>query len=199
MCKTDQSSTWKRMIDYGQADAGSTVYNMSQIVADPINKVNTSDGSLVNFPANDKLLGDGFMNSYYFIRNGQGLKESRISINNRPLNYGFITPKEVFIETMKALGYNHIDLGTNGINACIFSLQHFLKYYFAHIEDLTIQDTKDFWISGLNSLGSTLTVTWEANFNSGSTGSNEQKAIPIMYARLSKVLNVQAGRQITVI
>lgn len=190
MCKTDQNSTWKPMIVYGSNDAGATVYNMSQIVANPLGLVNNT-GSV-----RTDALGDGFMNSYYFIRNGQAIKESRISINNRPLNYGFISPKEIFIETMKALGYNHIDLGTNGINACIFSLVHFCKYYFAHIEDLTIQDTKDFWISGLNSLGSTLTITWEANFNGGS---NSQTAIPVLYARLSKVLNIQAGRNLSVI
>ena len=189
-CKVDQNSTWKPMIVYASNDAGSTVYNMSQIVADPLGKVNNT-GSI-----RTDVLGDGFMNSYYFLRNAQAIKESRISINNRPLNYGFISPKEIFIETMKALGYNHIDLGTNGINACIFSLVHFCKYYFAHIEDLTIQDTKDFWISGLNSLGSTLTITWEANFNGGS---NSQTCIPVLYARLSKVLNIQAGRNISVI
>lgn len=190
MRKTDQSSVWKPMLVYGSNDAGATVYNMSQIVADPLGKVNNT-GSI-----RTDVLGDGFMNSYYFLRNAQAIKESRISINNRPLNYGFITPKEIFIETMKALGYNHIDLGTNGINACIFSLVHFCKYYFAHVEDLTIQDTKDFWISGLNSLGSTLTITWEANFNGSS---NTQTTIPVLYARLSKILNIQAGRNISVI
>lgn len=190
MCKTDQLSTLKPMIVYGSNGDGSTVYNMSQIVANPLGTVNNT-GAI-----RSDVYGDGFMNSYFFIRNAQAIKESRISINNRPLNYGFITPKEIFIETMKALGYNHIDLGTNGINACIFSLVHFCKYYFAHIEDLTIQDSKDFWISGLNSLGSTLTITWEANF-SGS--SNSQTCLPVLYARLSKVLNVQAGRNITVI
>jgi hypothetical protein len=189
-CKTDQNSVWKPMIVYGSNDAGATVYNMSQIVADPLGKVDNT-GSI----RTDKL-GDGFMNSYFFIRNAQSIKESRISLNNRPINYGYLSPKEIFITTMKALGYNHIDLGTNGINACIFSLVHFCKYYFAHIEDLTIQDTKDFWISGLNSLGSTLTISWDANFN-GTT--NTQTCIPVMYARLSKVLNIQAGRNITVI
>jgi hypothetical protein len=97
---------------------------------------------------------------------------------------------------MKALGYNQIDLGTNGINACIFSLAHFCKYYFAHIEDLTIQDNKEFWISGLNSLGSTLTISWDANFNGAS---NSQTTVPILYARLSKVLQVKPGRNLTVI
>lgn len=190
MSKKDQNSVWKPMLVYGSNDAGATVYNMSQIVADPLGKVNNV-GSI-----RTDVLGDGFMNSYFFLRNAQAIKESRISINNRPLNYGFIAPKEIFIETMKALGYNHIDLGTNGLNACIFSLVHFCKYYFAHIEDLTIQDTKDFWISGLNSLGSTLTITWEANFNGSS---NSQETVPILYARLSKVLNIQPGRNITVI
>lgn len=190
VAKSDQNSVWKPMIVYGSNDAGSTVYNMSQIVADPIGKANNT-GSV-----RTDVLGDGFMNSYFFLRNGAAIKESRISINNRSLNYGFITPKEIFIETMKALGYNHIDLGTNGINACIFSLVHFCKYYFAHIEDLTIQDQKDFWISGLNSLGSTLTITWEANFNGSG---NAQSVVPVLYARTSKILNIQAGRNITVI
>lgn len=190
MCKTDQSSTWKPLIMYGSNDAGSTVYNMSQIIADPLGKVNNTG------TVRSDVLGDGFCNSYFFIRNSQSIKESRVSINNRSINYGYLTPKEIFIQTMKSLGYNHIDLGTSGLNACIFSLVHFCKYYFAHIEDLTIQDTKDFWISGLNSLGSTLTITWEANFNGSS---NSQTCIPVMYARLSKILNIQAGRNLTVI
>lgn len=188
--KTDANSVLKPMIVYGSNDAGSTVYNMSQIVADPIGKVNNT-GSI-----RTDVLGDGYMNSYYFIRNCQAIKESRLSINNRPLNYGYISPKEIFIDTMKSLGYNQIDLGTNGINACIFSLAHFCKYYFAHIEDLTIQDNKDFWISGLNSLGSTLTITWDCNFNGAS---NSQTTVPILYARLSKVLQVKPGRNISVI
>jgi hypothetical protein len=188
--KTDAGSTWKPMLVYGSNDAGSTVYNMSQIVADPIGIVNNT-GSI-----RSDVLGDGFMQAYYFIRNGQAIKESRISINNRPLNYGYISPKEIFIDTMKSLGYNQIDLGTNGINACIFSLAHFCKYYFAHIEDLTIQDNKEFWISGLNSLGSTLTISWDATFNGSS---NSQTTVPILYARLSKVLQVKPGRNISVV
>ena len=188
--KTDANSVWKPMLVYGSNDAGSTVYNMSQIVADPIGKVNNT-GSI-----RSDVLGDGFMNSYYFIRNGQAIKESQISINNRSLTYGYLSPKEIFIDTMKALGYNQIDLGTNGINACIFSLAHFCKYYFAHISDLTIQDSKEFWVSGLNSLGSTLTISWNATF-SGS--GNAQTTVPILYARLSKVLSVKPGRNISVI
>ena len=190
LAKTDQNSVWKPMIVYGSNDAGATVYNMSQIVADPLGKVNNT-GTI-----RTDVAGDCFMNSWYFMRPGQGLKESRISINNRPINYGFLTPKEVYLETLKALGYNAIDLGTNGINCGIFSLQHFLKYYFAHITDLTIQDNRDFWISGLNSLGSTLTITWEANF---SGASNSQLCVPIMYARCSKILKVERGRNISVI
>lgn len=189
MQKKDGTSTWKPMIVYGSNDAGSTVYNMSQIIADPIGKVNNTGSTRTD------VLGDAFMNSYYFIRAAQGIKESRISINNRPLNYGYLTPKEVFIQTLTALGYNHIDLGTNGLNVGILSLQHFVKYYFAHIIDLTIQDSQDFYIAGLNSLGSTLTVTWDANF----TTNYAQEVVPIMYARLTKVLYVQDGRNISVI
>jgi hypothetical protein len=190
VCKTDQNSTWKPMIVYGSNDAGATVYNMAQLIADPIGKVNNT-GSI-----RTEVAGDCFMNSWFFIRPGQALKESRLSINNRPINYGYLTPKEVYLETLKALGYNQIDLGTNGLNAGIFSIQHFLKYYFAHITDLTIQDTKDFYISGLNSLGSTLTITWDCSF-SGS--SNSQTCCPVLFARCSKILKIERGRNISVI
>jgi hypothetical protein len=189
--KTDAYSKWEVMIAYGGKDTGSTVYTMAQIASNPTAYINQT-GSVVR----STDLGDGFMNAYAFIRNGQAFKEGRYSINNRPLNYGYLTPKEVFIQTLQSLGYNQQDLGTNGLNMCIFSLQHFLKYYFCHIIDLTIQDSRDFWISGLNSLGSTLSITYEANFNGAS---NSQTAIPVMYARLSKVLNVRDGRQLSVI
>jgi len=168
-----------------KTDASST----SQIIANPLGLVNNT-GSV-----RTEALGDGFAQSYHYVRPGQAIRESRLSINNRPINYGFLSPKEIFLETMKALGYNQQDM-TTGINPTIFSLVHFCKYYFAHITDLTIQDNKDFFISGLNSLGSTLTITWEANF-SGS--SNSQTAIPIMYARCTKLLQVREGRQISVI
>lgn len=189
--KTDAYSKWEVMIAYGGQDAGSTVYTMAQIAANPTNLINQT-GAVTGRSAG---LGDGFMNSYAFIRTGQFVKEARWSINNRPINYGYLTPKEIFVQTLQSLGYNQQDLGTNGVNMCIFSLRHFCKYYFAHVIDLTIQDTRDFWISGLNSLGSTLSITYEANFESGCT----QTAIPVLYARLSKVLNVRDGRQLTLI
>lgn len=188
--KTDAYSTWKPMIVYGSNDAGSTVYTMSQLASNPTAYLNNTGSTRTD------VLGDCFMNAYAFIRNGQALKESRISINNRPINYGYLTPKEVFLQTLQALGYNQIDLGTNGLNLGIFSLQHWLKYYFCHIVDLTIQDNSQFWISGLNSLGSTLSITWECNFNGNS---NQQTAIPVMYARLSKVLSVKQGRNLSVV
>lgn len=188
--KTDAYTTWKPMVVYGSNDAGATVYTMSQIVANPTAYLNNT-GSV-----RSEVLGDCFMNAYAFIRNGQALKESRISINNRPINYGYLTPKEVFLQTLQALGYNQLDLGTNGLNAGIFSIQHWLKYYFLHVVDLTIQDNSQFWVSGLNSLGSTLSITWDATYNGSS---NSQTAIPVMYARLSKILSVQAGRNLSVI
>ena len=188
--KTDAYSTWKPMIVYGSNDAGSTVYTMSQLASNPTAYLNNTGSTRTD------VLGDCFMNAYAFIRNGQALKESRISINNRPINYGYLTPKEVFLQTLQALGYNQIDLGTNGLNLGIFSLQHWLKYYFCHIVDLTIQDNSQFWISGLNSLGSTLSITWECNFYGNS---NQQTAIPVMYARLSKVLSVKQGRNLSVV
>jgi hypothetical protein len=194
MQKTDAYTKWEPIIVYGNQDDGSTskVFTMAQIAANPTAYIGNT-GSVTTRSAG---LGDGFMNAYAFLRNGQAVKESRFSINNRPINYGYLTPKEIFIQTLQALGYNQIDMGTNGLNMCIFSLRHWLKYYFCHIIDLTIQDANQFWISGLNSLGSTLSITWECNFEGSS---NSQTAIPVLYARLSKVLSVQAGRNLSVI
>lgn len=188
--KTDAYTTWKPMIVYASNDVGSSVYTMSQIVANPTAYLNNTGITRTD------ALGDGFMNCYAMMRCGQAVKESRWSINNRAINYGYLTPKEIFIQTLQSLGYNQLDLGANGLNCCIFSIQHFLKYYFTHIIDLTIQDSRDFWISGLNSLGSTLSITWEMNFNGSS---NSQTAIPVIYARLSKILNVRDGRNLSVI
>lgn len=188
--KTDAYTTWKPMVVYASNGDGSTIYTMSQIVANPTAYLDNT-GAI-----RTEKLGDGFMNCYAMMRCGQAVKESRWSINNRAINYGYLTPKEIFVQTLQSLGYNQLDLGANGLNACIFSLQHFLKYYFTHIIDLTIQDSRDFWISGLNSLGSTLSITWECNFNGSS---NSQTAIPVIYARLSKILNVRDGRNLSVI
>lgn len=189
--KTDAYTTWKPMVVYASNDNGSTVYTMSQIVGNPTLYLNNTASN-----ARNDSIGDGFMNCYAMMRCGQAIKESRWSINNRAINYGYLTPKEIFVQTLQSLGYNQLDLGANGLNCCIFSLQHFVKYYFAHIIDLTIQDNRDFWISGLNSLGSTLSITWECNF---SGASNVQTAIPVIYARLSKILNVRDGRNLSVI
>jgi len=42
MCKTDQNSVWRPMIVYGANDAGTTVYTMSQLVANPTNLFNNT-------------------------------------------------------------------------------------------------------------------------------------------------------------
>lgn len=190
--RTDATTTWSPMVVNGSRDVGSTVYTMAQIAANPLSYVGEGTATL----SRNVGLGDGFMNSLYFIRSGASVSGSRFSINNRPLNYNYLTPKEIFLQTLQSLGYNQIDLGTNGLNLCIFSLLHFTKYYFSHIIDLTIQDARDFWISGMDSTGSTMTITWEATF-SGS--SNTTTCIPVLFARLSKVLNVKSGRQLLVI
>lgn len=187
--KTDANSTWHPMIAYGSKDTGSTVYTAAQLVANPTTYLDNT-GSLVR----SAMGGDCFMNSYYFMRPCQALKDSYFSINNRPLSYGPLTPKEVFLQTLTALGYTQADL-ISGVNYGIFSLAHFLKYYFCHIIDLTIQDNSGFFISGLNTIGATNTITWTATFNGSS---NSQTAIPILFARLTKVLEVRPGRQIMV-
>ena len=185
----DSTSTWKRLIGYGSNDSGSTTYNAYQIISDPIGKVNNT-GTVTT-----TAIGDLFYNTYYFKRNASDITGARWSINNRAINYGLIPAKEVWNQTMNALGYNLQDVGTNGVNFGILSIYHYLKYYFAHIIDLSCQSTDEFYLSGLNSLGSSVTVTYEATFATG----NSQRVIPVVFARMSKVLQINSGKSILVI
>ena len=74
---------------------------------------------------------------------------------------------------------------------------HFLKYYAVHIEDLTCLDKAypEFFISGMDSRGTSASITWNATF----TSTNAQTVSPILFVRTSKVLKIGTGRSIEVI
>lgn len=189
---SDSTNTWKPLISYGaNADATSTSYNLNKILADPTTFVNNT-GSV-----RTDVYGDAFFNSYYFKRNLSDLTGSQFFINNRSLTYGPLTPLEVYYQTQNALGYNLADISQGGAHPGILSIFHFLKYYAVHIEDLTCLDKADpeFFISGLDSRGTSASITWNATF----TSTNAQTITPILFVRTSKVLKIGTGRSIEVI
>jgi hypothetical protein len=189
---SDSNNTWKPLIGYGtNADATSTAYNLPLILSSPVAYVNNT-GSV-----RSDVFGDAFFNSYYFKRNLSDLTGSQFFINNRSLTYGPLTPLEVYYQTQNALGYNLADISQGGAHPGILSIFHFLKYYAVHIEDLTCLDKADpeFFISGLDSRGTSASITWNATF----TSTNAQTITPILFVRTSKVLKIGTGRSIEVI
>jgi len=192
---SDSVNTWKPLIGYGTnsdcSHLSSNVYNLNKVLADPVATVNNV-GSV-----RTDVFGDAFFNSYYFKRNLSDLTGSQFFINNRSVSYGALTPLEVYYQTQNALGYNLADITQGGAHAGILSIFHYLKYYAVHIEDLTCLDKADpeFFISGLDSRGTSASITWNATF----TSTNAQTITPILFVRTSKVLKVGSGRSIEVI
>jgi len=63
------------------------------------------------------------------------------------------------------------------------------------MQSLELIDKDQFYISGLSSAGSSCAINWVATF-SGS--SNTLAVVPVIVAKLSKVLHVGKGREISV-
>lgn len=189
---SDSTNTWKPLISYGaNADATTTSYNINKILSDPTTYVNNT-GAVRSDP-----YGDAFFNSYYFKRNLSDLTGSQFFINNRSVSYGPLTPLEVYYQTQNALGYNLADVSQGGAHMGILSIFHYLKYYGTHIEDITCMDLKDqeFFISGLDSRGTSASITWNCTF----TSTNQQTITPILFIRTSKILKIGQGRSIEII
>ena len=78
-------------------------------------------------------IGDGFNQSYYFMRPGVDLATSQWSINSTNIDPYPLPPSEVWNQNLIAIGNANIDYGTSGVHPGCVSLWHFLKYYFGHI------------------------------------------------------------------
>lgn len=144
-------------------------------------------------PVDNTGEGDAFYSTKNMIRNLSHLKSSQFSINNKALNWGAFNQTEVFQNNLLALGYENVDISANGMNPAILSLQHFYKYYACHIQSLELIDKDSFYISGLSSSGSSCAINWTCEF-SGSA--NDVIVVPVIIAKLSRVLNIGKGRAI---
>lgn len=146
-------------------------------------------------PAGLEGEGDAFFGSINMQRNLSNLATSQFSINNKALNWGAMDIYEIFQNNLLALGYENVDISANGFNAGILSIFHYFKYYGGHIQSLELIDKDQFYISGLSSSGSSCSINWRATFL-GST--NTVKIVPVIICKLSRVLNIGAGRNISV-
>jgi hypothetical protein len=141
-------------------------------------------------------VGDGFNQSYYFMRAGCDLLTSQFTINSVNIDPYALPPSEIWNNNLIALGNNQLDMGSSGVHAGVLSLYHFLKYYFCHILSLeNISGDGQFWRSGLSGNGSTINIGYTATFD----GNNTEEISPVIFCRSTKVLTISGGHLISVV
>jgi|APGre2960657404_1045060.scaffolds.fasta_scaffold18548_2 hypothetical protein len=160
--------------------AGTTAMNLANYLSDPV----AAEGD-----------GDGFYSTVNMQRNLAHMTSSQFSINNKALNWGAFDQTEAFQNNLLALGYENVDISANGLNPSIVSLFHYYKYYAAIFQSLELIDKDGFYISGLSSSGSSCAINWVCKFD-GAT--NVVKIIPVIIAKLSRILHIKSGRIISV-
>jgi hypothetical protein len=101
---------------------------------------------------------------------------------------------EVYNESLIALGNAHIAMDVS-VHEGMRSLAHFLKYYFIHICSLEMIHAGNFTKSGLDAKSSSLNVVWKTSFGANTS----DKVIPFIYAKTTRILQINEGNSITVI
>ena len=141
-------------------------------------------------------VGDGFNQSYYFMRASIDLLTSQWSINSTIIDPYPLPPSEIWNQNLIAIGNANIDYGTSGVHPSCVSLWHFLKYYFCHILSLeNLSGDGQFWRSGLSGNGSVVNISYNATFNTGNTDTIS----PVIFCRSTKVLTIKSGHLISVV
>ena len=129
----------------------------------------------------------------YFQSNACGLTSSTWEINNTPIIPIPLADYEIYNESLIALGHNHLDMGS-GVHPGLNSLGAFLKFYFVHICSLEMINAGDFYKSGLDGKSSALNVVWKLSF-----GTTVEKLVPYIFAKTTRILQINEGHSITVI
>lgn len=183
-----QQTAPSTMLAYGSNGDGTSanVINVYKYLSDPVAYVNNNGTSPTS--------GDGFFGVEAMVRDLQAIETGQFSINNKQLNYAPLNKYEIFQNNLCALGYEGIDASKNGLIDTCLSIFHYFKYYGAQFQSLQLIDKDQFNISGLSSAGSSCSINWSVKFNSSAT----YDITPIVIAKLSKVLHVKAGRNISV-
>ena len=144
----------------------------------------------------DDTIGDGFNQSYYFMRPGCDILTSQWSINSTNIDPYPLPPSEIWNQNLIAIGNANIDFGTSGVHPACVSLWHFLKYYFCHILSLeNLSGDGQMWRSGLSGNGSTVNINYSATFN----GTNGENISPVIFCRSTKVLTIKDGHIISTV
>ncbi len=183
----------KTMIGNTACSVGTSVKNIYSYLADPV--ANTGAGGAVAQVGDVLNYGDGFYSCLNMVRDLQYINTSVWYINNRMINYQPLDSLEIHQQNLLALNYENLDLSNNGFNPACVSLAHFFKYYGACFQDLSLLNPSTFYLSGINSAGSSISINWKATFNAFAT----IDAYPLLVVKCSRIMNISDGRQIQVV
>jgi hypothetical protein len=183
----------KTMVGNTACSVGSSVKNIYTYLADPIGS--TGAGGAVAQVGDVLNYGDGYFSTMNMIRDLQYITSSCFYINNRMINYQPLDPLEIHQQNLLALNYENLDLSNNGFNPACVSLNHFFKYYGVCMQDLSLLNPSTFYLSGINSAGSSISINWKATFNSFCA----VDAYPVLMIKCSRIMTISSGRQIQIV
>lgn len=176
------------------------LYNSSSTTMANLKTYNQYLNDQITFNASTAGIGDGFNQSYYFMRAGVDLATSQWSINSVNIDPYPLPPSEIWNNNLIALGMMNQDLGASGVHSSCVSLYHFLKYYFCHILSLeNLSGDGQFWRSGLSGNGSTININYSATFANNGGTANSENVQPVIFCRSTKVLSIKDGHIISVV
>lgn len=185
----------KTMVGHGTCSAGTAglIAYTYKYLSDPITY--TGAGGAVAQVGDVLNYGDGYYSTINMVRDLQYITSSCFYINNRQLNFAPLDPLEIHQQNLFALNYENLDLSNNGYNPACVSLATFFKYYGLCIQDLSLLNPATFYLSGINSQGSSIAINWKAQFNAFAT----VDCYPVLIVKTSRILNIGMGRQIAVV
>lgn len=135
----------------------------------------------------------GFNNSYYFVRDGAGIDYSSWYINSQPMTANS-TPIEIFNNTLQALDYLNLDIGSGGLHQGALSSGVYNRAYFADILSLeNVSGDGNNWVSGLGGNGGVIQIQYNARFKTITS-----KIYPVIIGKVSKILNIKIGRNLDI-
>lgn len=192
--RREDYNTTRPLVMYGSLGIGASFVSLDEYLSNPTaytNNVTTGGATALGFTD----LGDGFANSVAFVRAGNDIKSSQWSINSINIDPYALSGIEIMQKNLQYLGFMNQDLGTSGVHPSCKSLLHYLKYYFIDICSLeNISQDNSMWVSGLDGRQGGINIQYSATFLS----TNTSKVYPIIWCRSTRVMKVNAGKQITI-
>jgi hypothetical protein len=184
---TPELNSTSNLLLFGNWDTATTNANVFEF-----NKIYNS-GVTTADAGTDATIGGFYNQSRYFRSDAVGLTSASWEINNTPLMPIPLQDYEVFQENLISLGHNNLDMGS-GIHPGCVGLGNFLKYYFAQFTSLEMIQTDGFYKSGLDGKSSSLNVVWKLVFSS-----TDSSFIPYIFAKTTRILQINEGHSIAVI